>query len=241
MQYGLKVIFLAIRKRIYLLLGKRYVLKKRLGGIILLDIINYVDRQVEAYRFYERRQNEYFKDVLFAQKCSVFIDVGAHWGYYSLMLALDNRFDTVEIHAFEPDKINRAQLYANVFLNGLVDKINVYDEGVSNENGIKRFNVHQNENRGRSCIAEQGGTEIKVCRLDDRISYTDKVIGIKIDVEGHELQALEGMSAILKNNKCILQIESFNESGRKIQKLLGDCQYKLINTIDNDYYYIKRL
>jgi FkbM family methyltransferase len=204
-------------------------------------MLNYVDRQVEAYGYYERRQNKCFTDMLFTEKCGVFIDVGAHWGYYSLLLAMDRRFRDLKIHSFEPDEINRSQFFSNIFLNRLADKIKVYHEGVSNENRVTRFDVHQDENRGRSCISEHGKTEIAVCRVDDILHYKGQVIGIKIDVEGHELQALEGMCEILRNNKCILQVESFQESARKIEDFLGSLQYKLVNKIDNDHYYLRQV
>ena len=48
-----------------------------------------------------------------------FLDIGAHWDMYTVAVAFDPKLADVKICAFKPDKINRTQLHANLFLNRL--------------------------------------------------------------------------------------------------------------------------
>jgi precorrin-6B methylase 2 len=51
--------------------------------------------------------------------CSVFLDIGAHIGYYTVKLA--RRCNRVV--AFEPNPVNRAKLLRNAELNGLTNVV----------------------------------------------------------------------------------------------------------------------
>ena len=66
-------------------------------------------------------------------------------------------------------------------------------------------------------------------KLDDIIS---------IDVERHELSVLEGARNIFfSNNNVFLQIEIFPEHKNKIFSFLIKNNYKLIHSIEWDYYF----
>ena len=52
------------------------------------------------------------------------------------------------------------------------------------------------------------------------IKIKNDKIAIKIDVERHEQNVLEGMREILKNNTVILQVEIFDDRKDKILKYL---------------------
>lgn len=236
---GFNTYYLALRKRIYILFGKRYVLRRRLGAVLLLDMLNYVDRQVEAFGCYEEEQNKFLLKSLERFGCNVFLDIGAHWGYYSIIVALDKSLPDVEVFAFEPGDVNRSQLYANLFLNNLSDKVTVFSEGVSNEAGSAGFQSHGDQNRGRSRISDQTNSTISVCTIDGALLFNDKRIGVKIDVEGHELQVLQGMERTLIDNVCFLQIESFGGAANEIEEFLKSVSYRKIFRIGNDYFYTK--
>jgi len=232
--------WMSIKKRIYLLIGIDFHVKKIKGQKFLLDMRNQVDRTVDAFSVYEKEQIAFFISRLKKSKCNGFIDIGAHWGYYSFVFANEASFDQAEIHAIEPDKINRYQLYANIFLNKLQDRINVYEQAISSKEGELKFHHHDDgkgHNRGRSCITEDGENIVKTSSLDSLIDLKGKVLGIKIDVEGHEIEAISGMHNILKNNVCILQIESFPDSFEELNNCMIKLGYKKIHTIVADHYY----
>jgi Methyltransferase FkbM domain len=55
------------------------------------------------------------------------------------------------------------------------------------------------------------GHQVDVVPLDEMVSFVGKPLVIKIDVEGYELEVLEGAKALLARNYGHAQIESFEE------------------------------
>ncbi len=232
-----KKYWMSIRKRLRLARNERFFIKNIGDVLFLLDIKNRVDRHIDVSENYEPEQVKFFFQLLQNNVCSVFVDIGAHWGYYSMLMAKQTRLKPLDIHAFEPDRINRYQLYANLFLNKLEQIVKVYDCGLSDHNGQASFYNYHEGNRGRSHISAQGMSSIEVRCIDNILSITDKVIGIKIDVEGHESNVVAGMTELLRNNRCILQIESFEDVLPRLSMQLKEAGYKHIKCIESDHYY----
>jgi len=228
---------MSLRKKIFLFLGKRFYIKKVDEVYLLLDIKNRVDRHIDAFGKYEKPQIDFLFDKLKSAQCSCFIDIGSHWGHYSLLFASRGCFEQAEVHAFEPDLVNRNQLHANLFLNRLQDRIKVYDYALSNQDGELRFHHFDENNRGRSCIAENGEITVKTTRLDSLLKYKGETLGIKVDVEGHELDVISGMQETLMNNKCFVQVESFSEMLPDLLSAMSKLNYKKIATIDSDHFF----
>lgn len=65
---------------------------------LLLDAINRVDTQVLFHEVFEA--DAYWRDLVPPRRGDVVFDVGANIGLFSL--ALDQRFDGLQVHAFEP-------------------------------------------------------------------------------------------------------------------------------------------
>ncbi|MBL4711306.1 MAG: FkbM family methyltransferase [Gammaproteobacteria bacterium] len=232
-----KKLLMSFKKNIHLLIGKRFYIKKSPKLTYLIDMRNRVDRIINAFSEYEQPQIDYFFSQLKTNNCRFFIDIGAHWGHYSMLIASEECFNQTEIHAFEPDKINRYQLYANLFLNKLHDRITVYDYALSSKDGELKFHHYDENNRGKSHVSDDGQSIVKTQQLDSIFKFKKQIVGIKIDVEGHEQDVIAGMTAFLKNNKCILQIESFSISYPALLTMMTTLGYTKINTIDSDHYF----
>ena len=82
---------------------------------------------------------------------------------------------------------------------------------------------------------------LKVSRV--RIPFSPpKIISLKVDVEGSEIDVLNGLKKLLKNNKVFLQIEIFDKNYQKVNNFLKISNFKLDNKISSnsnyaDYYY----
>ncbi len=233
----LKKHWMSIRKRLRLAVSERFFVRRVDDKLFLLDIRNRVDRHIDFSGCYEAEQVSYFTKLIRQQGCTVFLDIGAHWGYYTILLALNPELRGIEFHAFEPDKINRYQLYANLFINKLEQEVNVHEYGVSDFNGTANFHSYDETNRGKSRISPQGQGAIKVRRLDDEIVANNEVVAIKIDVEGHEIGVVDGMQQLLRNNQCLLQIESFENKFPVLLKQLESLGYSQIKVINQDHYF----
>jgi len=71
------------------------------------------------------------------------------------------------------------------------------------------------------------------------LKFNNFSLGIKIDVEGYELQVLKGIRNILKNNKCIIQIEIFKQNYSKVHNFLSSMNFRLMkkNEKTSNYFF----
>ena len=218
-------LYLALRKRLLLALrGRFFVARRDRNLLFLIDILNYIDREIEAFGAYEKDQLSQFLGRIADRKASLFVDIGANLGLYSLSVA--TAFPDCEIVAFEPDRRNFGQLHGNLFLNNLQDRVRVEPFALSSAAGQTRFVRHDAENRGRSRLGEDGGFLVEVRRLDDLLPVSGRNIVIKIDVEGHERDVIAGAGRILAENDCLLQVECFAPEALVAQ--LRDLGYRLV-------------
>ena len=226
--------YLALRKRILRLLKGKYFVVRRGGLFFLMDIYNFIDRQIEAHGTYEEDLILPFIDDVKQIGCEYFLDIGANLGLYSLRIATS--IPNISVLAFEPDLRNFSQLQANIFLNELEDKVRAERIALSDKDGETRFHRHESENRGRSKITDNGDLMVLTKRIDDFLPFSGKRVAIKIDVEGHELNVIRGAENFLRNNNCIVQIETFSLA--QVQEFMTGIRYTLSRQKGNDYIFI---
>jgi FkbM family methyltransferase len=212
-----------------------YFVRKRRGIHYLIDINNHIDRQIEAWGAYESDRIERFISEAKGRNCDLFIDIGANLGVYTLAMARSSQ--DIAIIAFEPDRQNYAQLHANLFLNGFHDRVTVHDLAVSDRTETLRFHRHAAENRGRSGVNANGELQVRAVSMDEFMPLTGHRLAIKIDVEGHELNALKGMSNLLARNTCLLQLEAFKPP--EVTLYLEQLGYLPVWRSGNDYIFAR--
>lgn len=129
----------------------------------------------------------------------VFVDLGANVGFYSLWLVSESRRKgkAVRILAVEPDKVTRGRLATNIAASGAIDDIAVVPCGIGAAHGRARMVQHE-RNRGANTIsmtpdATDQTSEIlpidELCRRNEIV----RIDALKIDIEGHDLAALEAL------------------------------------------------
>lgn len=209
-------------KRYYIALKNGLSVGKSYGIYFLFDWRHSIDKKV-AFRLYEDKQLMLFKGIAERFKPDYFFDIGAHAGLYSL-LAKTGSSDT-DIHAFEPDKQNVSQLYANLYLNKQFDCINVHNAAISNTSGVAFLDRSSDTSRATRCIADSGSYQVTVSRFDDLFSEKGKTALFKIDVEGHESGVIEGAEEFLRANQCILIIESRPNEFIRLQEQMHQLGY----------------
>jgi FkbM family methyltransferase len=128
----------------------------------------------------------------------LFIDVGANVGAYSLIAAEAG----ATVIAAEPDAGTAARLRENAALNGYGVEVLVKAIGASE--GIAAFTVGLDTvNRFDS----GGGAQVEVCTLDGVLGNRH-ARGVKIDVEGFEMDVIRGVrSALAEHRIDLLQLE----------------------------------
>jgi len=142
-----------------------------------------------------------------------FVDVGANWGYFTLMMA-EHVGSMGRVVAVEADPRIYAILERNAALNDL-PQVRVVHAAAAAESGLLSligFDEHE-DNWGTSRVAGGSGPasasyEVPARGLDELLdeSGLDAVDLIKIDIEGAEALALAGMSAGLRRGRyrCLL-------------------------------------
>ena len=212
-----------------LLFSEKFLLEKRLRRAIkknyekeLLIINNFKDKNKDA------------------------VDVGVYRGIYSYKLS--NEFK--HVHSFEPNPLLFPFLKKN--LTKIIRNISLYNLAASDSNGeinlkipsrnksIFKTNYEELYKLGAATIHNENkikkfdSIKVKKAKLDDILN--DKIISfIKIDVEGHEKEVIDGSKEIINKNKPTLLVEiEKRHTGKPVNETI-----KFINNLGYNSHYLQ--
>jgi FkbM family methyltransferase len=168
-------------------------------------------------------------------------DIGANTGVFALIAKAVN--PSAEVYAFEPIARIYDKLRKNIQLNNFAiksfpvaisdkdGKAEILDNpSVENEYSLSLNNDHNSKS------AEQIKVEIDIITLDTFIEQNNinKIDLLKIDVESHEGEVMEGFAKHLPLFKPTLLIEILrNPVGEKVQRTLTGLNYLYFNIDEN--------
>lgn len=213
-----------------------YAIRESNNALFLLNYRNFVDRQIAFYDDFEVEQRRYLFAGLAEHGCNLFLDVGANIGFYSILVARSGLANRVV--AFEPDVRNRLQMGANLLINGLLSDVEIVAKAVSKETGSIEFLLSPDTVTGQSKVgAGAGAIQVETLRLDDLLDESGLRVFIKMDIEGHELEAIEGMERLLTANKVFMQVECFVENTPALEEAMARLGMTRRHQIGHDYYF----
>ena len=146
------------------------------------------------------------------------IDVGVYRGVYSYEMSKYSE----KVHSFEPNPI--IFKYINKNLKKFIKNIHLYNFALSNQNKTMNLKIpirNSNSNKeifeeyyemGKATIHNENNFEnyenfeIQTKKIDE-LNFDNKISFIKIDVEGHELEVIEGAKNTIKRDKPVLLVE----------------------------------
>ena len=166
----------------------------------------------KVWATYEELQSE--EIVRLTRPGSVVIDLGGAVGLYTLMCARKVG-PAGHVYAFEPDPSNASYLRRNVALNHYQDRVTVIEKAASAE-PVKLRLYLSDENEGDNRIFGSSGRSVEVegVRVEDAVPAGDwsRVSLIKMDIQGAEPIALDGMLRLLRAAPDAAIVTEFNPS-----------------------------
>ncbi len=208
-------------------------------------------------RLWEPALTKYINENL--RRNQTFVDVGANVGYFALMASRLVGPDG-KVYAFEPGKEAYRLLVKNIELNKCTNVIPIQKAissqtgkvklfGYGNDGDIGRQGLTKVEDRDEAWLArnpakrESSWSFVDATRLADALPEGTVPDFIKVDVEGGEKDALEGMRDILLQGKSALILEDESEDLRDwIGKEFGlalDVNVKEVTTALQHFIYKK--
>jgi len=142
----------------------------------------------------------------------VFIDVGAHVGYFTL-LAARRVTETGTVLSIEPNPAALDQLHQNVDRSGLKNVLVAHSACGDSDEPVRLY-LHTESNSSMASLSAANatggiGVDVACSTLDDLCAdrRITNVRLVKIDVEGAELSVLRGMNRILREMRPIIVLE----------------------------------
>ena len=178
------------------------------------------------YLFGEYEPNESALLSAFLQDGMTFVDIGANSGYFTLLAGkLVGPKGTIV--AFEPSPQNMINLNSNIKLNGLE---NVKVLGIAIGERTERMTLYLSDLNSGDHRVYNGEDDrlfnagikrdrivVHSTNLDEYAKSSGLIIdAIKMDIQGYEFYALQGMHSILMSNRRILLMTEFWPYGLKL-------------------------
>jgi len=195
---------------------------------------------------YLRHEYELLQDFI-PRKGWIMLDIGAHIGIYSIRASkLIGRRGL--IYAFEPNPLAYYWLKNNILLNKAKNII-ALPIALGNRNKLIRLHVVLTGNTGASSIiyehivkCQRKGMRIgeiititiPMYTLDflvEKLNFPKHYDLVKIDVEGAELEVLEGMRGLMESHKIkrlVIEIHTDVIAEDRVLRILREHRYKLV-------------
>lgn len=179
-------------------------------GILYLNEKDVVVSGALSLGVYEKFEIATFRQSL--KSGMTVLDIGAHIGYYSIIAAY-HVGDSGRVFSFEPEPENFVSLQRNISANNFRN-IQSFQYAISNRNGNENFYIAQ-ENKASHTFAKNDTAEdcIQVATITvDNFCKSKNIRNvdiIKMDIEGAEGLALEGMKDTLRHNPHICMFTEF--------------------------------
>lgn len=253
----LKTIYkiLPFKKNIFIVIKKfgvpRHSIYKHLHFVDNISVKVNSEKSFKIRHFGFQVENEIFWNGLFngwekvslsiwtelCETSNVIFDIGANTGVYSLLAKTVN--ENADVCAFEPVERVFDKLVYNNKLNDF--NIKCFKTAISNFDGKATIYDKNTEhiysvtvNKDISIDKENSiPISVKTMRLDSFVksNQLSKIDLIKVDVETHEVEVLEGFGTYLKQFEPTIIIEILNNKiARGIEKIVSEIEY--------DYYTI---
>ncbi|GAB5400293.1 MAG: hypothetical protein Aureis2KO_18780 [Aureisphaera sp.] len=182
---------------------------------------DFIGEEVFSYGVYEKFEIETMLQSLnFDLPQHNMLDIGANIGNHSVQFSEHFK----HVFSFEPNPLTFEVLKLNTRSR---KNISIFNFGVSDKEGTSHLHVPEG-NAGGAYVSDkpsENSVPIQLKPLDGNLN--EPFAFIKIDVEGHEVNAFKGMRQMLDKNKPVICFELINEgeSGMELVRTLEELGY----------------
>jgi len=153
---------------------------------------------------------------------AVAADIGAHVGNHATFFAGVLGLTT---YAFEPNPKHFSLLRTNLQANGLDGRCTLFNVALGARDGHGTIDEAAANNSGMSRVTPAPLGPIDVTSLDAALPHLERLDVLKLDVEGAEVDVLEGARETLRRLRPISYIEITPENFEAARSLLSTCGY----------------
>jgi FkbM family methyltransferase len=155
----------------------------------------------------------------------LFVDVGANIGSYTILASGHIGCKTF---AFEPIPFTYKRLLNNLYINQLQEKVNSFNQGIGSERKKVAFTIDMDTMNSVELNGINGRTmDIQIESLNHVLKYENPSL-IKVDVEGYEMEVINGASEILSNQHLKAVILELNNAGEKYGFSVNEVHEKML-------------
>lgn len=203
--------------------------------------------------FWEKWVTDFWLSVV--KEDSVVLDVGANFGYFGIIAGRKVAAGKGQVVLFEPNNVFERYINKSLSVNWLMDRVKLEALGVSNVSGKQELTILGNYMglsslnsekelgeylSNKMDVTDSSQLSINVVSIDDycQKNSLERVNLIKLDIEGYEDRAYEGMrKTIQKNNDIILLVEftknAYKDPDKFLKTMHADFSYAYTLYPDN--------
>lgn len=181
-----------------------------------------------------------YKEMLFLlhylRKDEIFVDAGANIGSYSILASAEIGATS---YSFEPVEETFNQFQKNINVNSISSKVNSFQIGLASKPGELIFSDEQDSSMNHvltSINSSKNAKRVEVSTLDSILKNFSPTL-LKIDVEGFELEVLNGALETLNKHSLKAIIIELNGSGKNYGFSDEEINSKLLSLGFNSYTY----
>ena len=209
------------------LVNRKFYLVNVQGFMMLLNFRKgetMMTSHILKYGVYEGPETAFVKH--FLKPGMVCMDVGAHIGYHTLLMAsLVGK--NGKVHSFEVDRKLMCVLMDNVWVNR-IKTVSWYGSALSDVDGVVKYvtgnSILSNDDSGIECASWTADSFARKYR-------PGKIDFVKIDTSGYDCKVLSGMRGVIERNPNIVIMMEYNPS---LFALFGSSNDDLLGLL-NDY------
>ena len=156
------------------------------------------------------------------------VDVGANIGNHTVFFGVV--MGAQRVLSFEPGAWAHSQAAFNIALNGLSDRVVLHKLALSDHDGTGRMTFWAKGNHGTLWLSDDpDGEEVKVVR-GDPLMPESRVTLIKIDVERHEHEVIEGLKGTIARDRPVICVETAQIERPGLEKRMAALGYQTVFT-----------